>query len=80
MRVQVKLFGILRTWVDDPVLDVVLEENASVARLLEEIENRIQKPLTTLNLSVSVNSQLAVSGTKLWHEDEVVLIPPLAGG
>ena len=81
MRVQVRLFAILReaAGADEVTLD--LSEPATVASLAGPLLERfpLLKPYLS-RVAYAVNRNYAAPTTELREGDEVALIPPVSGG
>jgi len=81
MRVQVLFFGVLKDLVGRASETLELNENATVADVLEHYELRTAKIREILpSLALSVNQHYAGPGAVLGDGDEVALLPPVSGG
>ena len=81
MRVQVLFFGILRDLVGRASETLELDEDATVADVLEHYQSRIPKIREMLpSLALSVNQHYSGPGAVLGNGDEVALLPPVSGG
>ena len=81
MRVQVLFFGVLRDLVGRASETLELDENATVADVLEHYQSRIPKIREMLpSLALSVNQHYSGPGAVLGNGDEVALLPPVSGG
>jgi molybdopterin converting factor subunit 1 len=77
----VKFFASFREAVGKEEVDLDLEENTDVTRLIEVLK-QAHPELGTLSetLIVSVNKEYATYETRLKNGDEVALLPPVSGG
>ncbi|PYX36169.1 MAG: molybdopterin synthase sulfur carrier subunit [Acidobacteria bacterium] len=81
MRVQVLFFGVLRDLVGRASETLELDEDATVADVLEHYQSRIPKIREMLpSLALSVNQHYSGPGAVLGNGDEVALLPPVSGG
>jgi len=81
MRVQVLFFGVLKDLVGRASETLELDEDATVADVLEYYESRTPKIREVLpSVALSVNRQYAGPGAVLGDGDEVGLLPPVSGG
>lgn len=79
MKLRVLLFGIVKEVAGTPHLDVELEE-PSVDNLISEIQNKHQELRSLKSMLVAVNNEYATGEKLLNPEDEIAIIPPVAGG
>jgi MoaE-MoaD fusion protein len=79
MKVKVLVFGLLKNWMGTPETDVELPEGATVAQLLEKL-NEGRQPIPLRGIAVSVNAEFAQAATVLKSGDEIGLLPPVSGG
>jgi MoaD family protein len=81
MEVTVKLFAHLRSIAGTDQLRVELEEDATVAELLDHLSKTINSPaLTDNSTSVMIGHKNAERDTPLKDGDEVLLLPIIGGG
>jgi molybdopterin converting factor subunit 1 len=81
MRVQVLFFGVLRDLVGRASESLELDDDATVADVLEHYQSRIPKIREMLpSLALSVNQHYSGPGAVLGNGDEVALLPPVSGG
>lgn len=81
MKVRVRMFGVLaeRAGRGEEVLD--LPSGATGADVLREIRRRHPDGADVLpRVSIAVNLEVAPPETRLREQDEVALLPPVAGG
>ncbi|HEV7162789.1 MAG TPA: molybdenum cofactor biosynthesis protein MoaE [Solirubrobacteraceae bacterium] len=82
MRVEVRLFAILRERAGAPSLELELPVDATVAdalRSLSQLET-LRGVLERLPVQLAVNREYAAPETVLQEHDELALIPPVSGG
>jgi molybdopterin synthase sulfur carrier subunit len=77
---NILLFGITREIVGQSTLEITLSTNQTVADLLAELRRRYPALATLRSLAVAINSEYAVDTEILQANDEIALIPPVAGG
>jgi len=81
MRVQVLFFGVLKDLVGRASESLELEDDATVADVLEHYQSRIPKIREMLpSLALSLNQHYSGPGAVLGNGDEVALLPPVSGG
>ncbi|RME91855.1 MAG: MoaD/ThiS family protein [Bacteroidetes bacterium] len=80
MKITVLAFGISREIVGGPSLLLDLPDNSSVGQLLELLHQEFPELKKLRSLAVAVNTEYAEKEQLLSPQDEVVLIPPVAGG
>ena len=81
MRVQVLFFGLLKDLVGRASESLELEDDATVADVLEHYQSRIPKIREMLpSLALSLNQHYSGPGAVLGNGDEVALLPPVSGG
>ena len=81
MRVQVLFFGVLRDLVGQASESLELDDDATVADVIEHYQSRIPKIREMLpSLALSVNQHYSGAGAVLGDGDEVALLPPVSGG
>ena len=84
MLVKVLYFAALREQLGIEQEEVMLEEGATVARLLSLLRRRGGSWALLLgadvNFGVAVNQEFAQEGHTLHADDEVGLFPPITGG
>ncbi|MBS1881408.1 MAG: molybdenum cofactor biosynthesis protein MoaE [Actinobacteria bacterium] len=82
MRVQVRLFALLRERAGRASVEVDLEEGASVADALRELTAipGLAEPIERMPVLMAVNREYAAAHTRLAADDELALIPPVSGG
>ena len=81
MRINVKLFAVLRERAGTERVDLDLEPGATVAAAAEQIGQRLPsiRPLLP-RVAFAVNRAYAKLDTTLADNDELALIPPVSGG
>ena len=81
MRVHILTFGVLKDWLGSAGSSVELEDQATVADLLERLAHQHAGTAAALRgIAVSVNAEYAVASRVLCDGDEVGLLPPVSGG
>jgi molybdenum cofactor biosynthesis protein MoaC/molybdopterin converting factor subunit 1 len=82
MRVEVRLFAMLREQAGTEHLALELERGATVADALRALAGReaLRLPLESMSVAMAVNREYAGPDTRLQAGDELALIPPLSGG
>ncbi len=81
MKIQVRLFAVVRQWAGSDGVELDLPDRATVA----ELRRAMLKSLPQLSqfgpqLRFSVNAQYADDATSIPAEAEVACIPPPSGG
>lgn len=80
LKLTVRLFGRYRDLAPGPALDIELPAQATVADLVRTLhELPLGAPLPDRPV-VAVNHRRAEDSLRLADDDEVALIPPVAGG
>jgi len=79
IQVRVLPFGVLKDWLGQDALPIVLQQGASVAHLLAQLNGLAPAPLLH-SIAVSVNAEYATASHILHEGDEVGLLPPVSGG
>jgi molybdopterin synthase catalytic subunit len=79
IRVHVRLFASYREAAGTNRLDTSIPSGATVARLLELLDEQVPGLSRTRGL-VAVNQAYSQPDTVLHDGDEVALIPPVSGG
>ncbi len=77
--ITVKLFGITREIVGQPILEIKDPIN-TVAQLKEFMTANYPKIKALNSLLIAVNSEYAEDDIMIKSTDEVALIPPVSGG
>lgn len=80
MKLTVIAFGIAKDIVGGPSVTLDLEGGASVADLLEHLGARFPEFSRLASLAIAVNAAYAERDHIIHPNDEVVIIPPVAGG
>ena len=80
MKISVLAFGIAKDITGQRFLDWELGENAKLADLRAELEAKVPALLELAALRLAVNSEYANGDAVLKENDEVAIIPPVAGG
>lgn len=77
--ITVKLFGITRDIVGQPILDIQ-EQVVNVGQLKEFMISSYPRIKGLNSLMVAVNSEYAKDEVLIKSTDEIALIPPVSGG
>jgi len=82
MRVQVRLFAVLRESAGRETIDLQLPRGATVADAIEELSRQpaLGELLERMPARLAVNREIAPAATLLEGSDELALIPPVSGG
>jgi molybdopterin converting factor subunit 1 len=82
MIVEVRLFAILRELAGSSVVELELDDGASVDDALLALgrERELADALSRLHVQMAVNREYADGATRLSPGDELALIPPVSGG
>jgi molybdopterin synthase catalytic subunit len=82
MRVDVRLFAVLRERAGADSVALDLAPGATVADAIEALSRleRLREPLGSMRVAMAVNRDYARPETPLCAGDELALIPPLSGG
>jgi molybdopterin converting factor subunit 1 len=81
MRVNVRLFAILRDQAKVDGTSLELDDGATVSAALEQLARRLPAIATWLpRVAAAVNREYASRDTPLHDGDELALIPPVSGG
>ncbi len=81
--VKIKLFAWFREKAKASEVDFSLENEATVAEVLELLREKVpelEEVLKEKNYFVAVNHELAENSTKVKDSDEVAIFPPVSGG
>ncbi|MGD0197150.1 MAG: molybdenum cofactor biosynthesis protein MoaE [Solirubrobacteraceae bacterium] len=82
MNVEIRLFAMLRERASTGRIEVELADGATVAQVLERLEESgpLAGLIGRLPVRMAVNRELASPDTVLSQDDELALIPPVSGG
>jgi molybdopterin synthase catalytic subunit/molybdopterin converting factor small subunit len=82
MIVRVRLFAILRERAGCDLIELELEEGATVADAIEQLASRdsLAELFARMPMRLAVNRGYAAVDTPLSIEDELALVPPISGG
>ncbi|WP_020537247.1 MoaD/ThiS family protein [Lewinella cohaerens] len=80
MEIKVLAFGIARDILGGPELKISGPENLTVGRLLELLKERYPAFVDLTSLAIAVNAEYANENQPISAGDEIVIIPPVAGG
>ena len=80
MNLKIALFGIAKEIVGQSVLEVNAPDDQPVQQLLEQLRTQYPALGQLSSLAVAVNNEYAQDTQLLHEQDEIALIPPVAGG
>ncbi|MEZ4742525.1 MAG: MoaD/ThiS family protein [Bdellovibrionota bacterium] len=80
MQVKVRYFAQLRELASKDEEDVVVEPNETPKSLYYSLSEKYHFPLGFEYIRVAINDEFAGNDSVLTNGDQVVFIPPVAGG
>lgn len=80
MEIEVYAYGIARDILGASSRLIQLPENATVKLLKEHLENNFPGFSDLASLAIAINTEYATDEQSIGNSDEVVIIPPVAGG
>ena len=80
MSLKIALFGITRDIVGQPTLELPAPAPATVGALLAQMRANYPARGELRSCAVAVNNEYAPADQALGPNDEIALIPPVAGG
>jgi len=80
MEIEIKAFGIARDILGHSSIEIKIEENTTVEALIQTLENSYPAFSELTSLAIAINATYAEGNQKIKAGDEVVIIPPVAGG
>lgn len=80
MALKIALFGITRDIVGEPTLAMPTPAPATVGALLDHLRAVYPALGQLRSCAVAVNNEYAPAGQAIGPNDEIALIPPVAGG
>ncbi len=80
MSLKIALFGITRDIVGQPTLELSAPAPATVGALLDRMRASYPALGQLRSCAVAVNNEYAPADQALGPNDEIALIPPVAGG
>ncbi|MEL6971320.1 MAG: MoaD/ThiS family protein [Bacteroidota bacterium] len=80
MEIEIMAFGIARDIFGASALKVQAVENSTVKQLLEDLKNQYPKLQELRSVAIAINTEYADLEQVIKPGDEVVIIPPVAGG
>lgn len=80
MKLNILAFGIARDIVGQSKLEFKLESGETVKDLKMALVNQFPDFQKLVSLSIAVNTEYAMDNHPLKESDEIVIIPPVAGG
>ena len=79
MKIEVLLFGIVREIAGSSRIEIELE-NPKVDNLIKKLQDKHGELKQLKSVLVAVNNEYATPDQLLTSEDEIAVIPPVAGG
>lgn len=80
MEVEIMAFGIARDIFGAPVIQLKLAENSTVRQLLDQLYLSYPALEDLRSVAIAINAEYASPEQSIQAGDEVVIIPPVAGG
>ena len=80
MKISLRAFGIAKEILEGKSMELEIEENSSIEDLRSVLINRYPAFQSLQSLRLAVNEEYAEESLILSANDEVVIIPPVAGG
>lgn len=80
MTIKILTFGIARDIIGSSIFDVSLTEGSTVVDLKKHLLSIYPRFADLSSLMIAVNAEYGSEETVLKEEDEIALIPPVAGG
>jgi molybdopterin synthase sulfur carrier subunit len=80
MEVKIIAFGIAKDILGTNEIELAFKESIAVEELLEELKTRYPAFRELRSLAIAINETYASPGQMIGARDEVVIIPPVAGG
>ncbi len=81
MRINVRLFALLKDRAGADHISLDLPEKSTIAHAVEELRHRLPALADHLNhIAFALNRSYTKSNTPLQDGDELALIPPVSGG
>ncbi|HJM83910.1 MAG TPA: MoaD/ThiS family protein [Candidatus Marinimicrobia bacterium] len=80
ITIHTRNFSLVKDALDQQTMDIELDDDETVSRLLEKVRAMNKKKLQDLPIRVAVNQSYVDENYRLHNEDMVALIPPVSGG
>ena len=80
ITIHTRNFSLVKDALDRKTMDIELDDDETVSRLLEKVRAMNKKKLQDLPIRVAVNQSYVDENYRLHNEDMVALIPPVSGG
>ncbi|MBT5955868.1 MAG: MoaD/ThiS family protein [Candidatus Marinimicrobia bacterium] len=80
ITIHTRNFSLVKDALDQQTMDIELDDDETVSRLLEKVRAMNKKKLKDLPIRVAVNQSYVNENYRLQNEDMVALIPPVSGG
>jgi len=79
MKVRIKYFGITTEFTKKEIEVINIDEGCRVSQIRDLIENKYNG-LKTITYKIAINQSIENENILVKENDEVVLLPPFAGG
>ena len=80
ITIHTRNFSLVKDALDQQTMDIELDDDETVSRLLEKVRAMNKKKLKGLPIRVAVNQSYVDENYRLHNKDTVALIPPVSGG
>ncbi len=80
ITIHTRNFSLVKDALDQQTMDIELDDDETVSRLLEKVRAMNKKKLQDLPIRVAVNQSYVDENYRLHNKDTVALIPPVSGG
>jgi molybdopterin converting factor subunit 1 len=80
MTIKILTFGIARDIVGKTLLEFPTTEGLTVAQLKQQLLEKYPRFINLASLMIAVNTEYGQEDTIIGENDEIALIPPVAGG
>lgn len=80
MKIDIKAFGIARDILGNSTINLNIAAETSVESLMEQLKKEYPAFKELTSLAIAINTSYATPEQLIKEGDEVVIIPPVAGG
>mgnify|MGYP001114143427 CR=1 FL=1 len=80
MKIKLRAFGIAKDIINTSILDLELEEKASISDVKNRLIEKYPDFSKLKSLRFAVNEDYQSDSFTLENNDEIVIIPPVSGG
>lgn len=80
MKIRIEAFGIAKDIFENKYIEILLEENCSVAELKALLLEQYPPLKDLRSLAIALNENYASDQDIISESDEIVIIPPVSGG